>query len=113
MDTENFKHLGGVAIEKAIERINSNKSITVKFDEMLVEPDDNGFNEYSGTFTLTFKYGNCERTHILQVDSVDEQKNVALGAGEDGDTVDIDYGNVLCQMYFDLALIGLEDKYLI
>jgi len=111
MDIEDFKNLGQIAIEQTVSRINSNKSITVEFDEMLVEPDDNGFDEYSGTFAVTFKYGNCERVHTLQIDSVD-QKTVELGIGEDGDTIDINYGNVLCQMYFDLALDGLDDKYL-
>ena len=66
---------------------------------------------YSIEYEIVFEFGNIKRTHSLQVGWTDED-GIGLEYGEDGDIKPITYGNVVIAMYFDIALIGLDDKHL-
>ena len=109
MDIEDFKNLAQLELENALLRYE--RQFNVNFDEMLCEPGDGFDCEFSGTFEITFEYGNCKRIHIVQIDSID-LKTVGIGYGEDGDVFDITHGNLMGALYSDLALDGLDDKYL-
>lgn len=106
-DLEDFKNIGQLELEQALEGVAT--YFKVGFDEVLSEPKD--MDEYSGTFKVDFKYGNCEHSHIIQIDTEDLEA-IGISHGESGEITPITYGNVMGCFYFDLALDDLADEYL-
>ena len=108
-DAEDFKNIGQLELEQALQGLGMSGVFKVRFDEILSEPKD--MDEYSGTFIIDFKHGNCEHSHIIQLDTED-LKSIGICCGEAGELLPITYSDLIGCFYFDLALDGLEDKYL-
>jgi hypothetical protein len=62
-------------------------------------------------YRIIFEYGNCRQSHAIII-GYSEEDGVGLEFGEDGDILPITCAQVMQAIYFDLALTGLEDKYL-
>jgi hypothetical protein len=83
---------------------------TVKFSELLIEPPQS--EEYSATFDVQFSYGNCIHNHLIQVTYRIDDDEIGIDPTEDGSLYAITFGNVMAQVYFDLALNNLDDAFL-
>jgi len=62
-------------------------------------------------FEIKFKYGNCEHSHHILI-GWNEEDGVGIEQGEDSEIQSISYGSIMTVLYFDLALTGLDEKYL-
>jgi len=59
---------------------------------------------------IIFDYGNCRHNHIINVGwAVDD--GIGLEIGEYSEIYALDKANVMEQLYYSLALIGLDDEY--
>jgi hypothetical protein len=62
-------------------------------------------------YDILFEFGNCKKKHAMVI-GWNEDDGVGLEFGEDGDVLPITRASVMTSIYYDLALEGLDDKYL-
>jgi len=67
---------------------------------------------FSFEYEIIFRFGNLKRNHSLHIGWNDED-GVGIEYGEDGDIDKITYGRVMASLYFDMAMDGLDDEYII
>ncbi len=66
---------------------------------------------FSFEYEILFEFGNIKRNHSLQI-GWNEVDGIGLEHGDDGEINPITYGSLMMAMYFDMALTGLDDKYI-
>ena len=78
-----------------------------------VASDESDHEEYiSMWFTIAFTFGNCSRSHEVQVSwKVSDGDSIGIEYGEDCESYTITSESIMSKMYFDLATENLEDKY--
>ena len=108
MDLEEFKRraVGDILIKLAGDR---GGMFSVSFGEMLVDDMEEGF--LSATVIVGFKFGNIEREHQVNV-GWNEDDGIGLEYGEDAQLQPITNASIMFNLYINLALDGLDDKYL-
>lgn len=62
-------------------------------------------------YNIIFEFGNCNRKHAIVI-GWNEDDGIGLEFGEDGDVQPITKVSVMSNIYYDLALEGLDDKYI-
>lgn len=101
-----------VDINEAISCFGIDNALSFEVGEPLTDEQDlqDGFATIGGV--IKFTYGNIEHKHNVLIGWTDVD-GVGFGHGEDGAINKITYGNMMREIYFNLALVGLEGKYLL
>lgn len=74
--------------------------------------EDTG-DSYIETYSICFKNGNCKHEHKLMLTCNIEDGDIGIDYNTpDGDLGKINPHNIMTQLYLDLALKGLDDKYM-
>ncbi len=106
MKLNEFKEKVVKETRDAIASFNSNDVFVVEFGEFFDE--DNG--HISASVKITFSFGNCTHSHTVNV-GWDEFDGFGIEDVE-GEISQLDEVALLKSLYVDLALQGLDDKYL-
>lgn len=109
MELEQIKELANKELNEALACCGMDGIFKVVPGESLSEcPGESCSIEYE----IVFEYGNVKRTHAIVI-GWNDIEGVGLEYGEDGDINSITYGSLMATMYFDMAMTGLDDKYII
>ena len=108
MEIEEVKNQANKELMKALDCCGMGNIFKVIAGGVLYEdPDESCSIEYE----ITFSYGNLKHTHALVI-GWNTDYGIGIELGDDGETIPITYGSVMASMYFDMAMTGLDDKYI-
>lgn len=108
MNVQQVKELANKELMDALSRCGMEGIFQVVPGGLLNEETD---EVYSIEYEIIFTHGNLKHNHALII-GWNNLDGVGLECGDDGDINPITYGNVMASMYFDMAMTGLDDKYI-
>jgi hypothetical protein len=110
MNINEIKNKAESELSDVLRNLGPGEMFTVTPLDVLVDQVDSD-GVASIEFQILFQYGNCEYSHSIVI-GYNDTDGIGIEYGEDGDIQSITYGNVMASLYFDLALKGLDDKYI-
>ena len=97
------------AKQTVIDNLPKNGWKFISIDPLIeVEDDENASFEV----VVEYSFGNVTHNHNFQVGCEDWDSEVTMEYGEDLVRMDITPNEIIASAYYELALIGLEDKYI-
>ena len=110
-----IEHINKIAIKELTDAINNigmdGIFKIVPGGVLCTEGDEDYIESASIEYEIHFTYGNIKHIHSFVI-GFNDSDGVGFEYGEDGDFQSITYGSTMSQLYFDLALKDLDDKYL-
>lgn len=97
-------------LQKSVTSSGLAKYFSFKFKETYID-FNSGDDVISFGVDVIFNFGNIERLHTITL-GWNEEDDTGFEYGEDCELMDIHPGNLFRIIYLDLALEGLNDKYL-